>query len=212
MSVKINLSALSDYKEDGFKPFMVAVNQLMQTGGRLTILTDSQQRHLICEDLQRINEIGQESIALEVQSDDLRCLLLRAHELNLEVDLTAIRTVLNQMLDEKPKYFPHQITTVVLENILSFMDIKDLFSFGLANLYAAEVIREIKKRDPSLIEDESAEQAPTQTILKAQEKWEKLQREKNNNVSLARAANAVRDRQGLDFFAFSFESSILQDY
>lgn len=91
------------------------------------------------------------------------------------------------------------------------MDIRDLFSFGLANLYAIAVIIEIKKRDPRLI-NESAEQAPTLTILKAQEKWEKLQREKNDNVSLARAANAVRDRLGLDSFAFSFESSKLQDY
>lgn len=212
MTVKINISALSGYKEAEFKPQMVALNQLMHSGGRLTILTDSQQRHLICEDLQRINEIGQEFITSEVQSDDLRGLLLRAHELNLEVDLNPIRTVLNQMLDQKPKYFPHQITEVVLRRILSFIDIRGLFSFGRANLYASEVIREIKKRDPSLIEDESAEQTPQQTILKAQEKWEKLQREKNNNIFLAHSAIAVRDRLGGFDFAFSFESSIYQDY
>jgi len=206
MSVRINLNALDTIQPDEFFRQMIELSDSMQKGGKFVVLNDSEGRHLICD------EIAQESIHTELQSDDLRSLLLRADELNLRLRFTGIRDVLKRILDEKPKCFPNQMTHLVLQRILSFMEIKDLISFGLTPLYASAVLEEIKRRNPDLVENPTPEQTPEQQILKAQEKWEKLESEKNFNKNLASSAMKVKERVGLDFFAFSFESSIHQEY
>lgn len=81
MTVRINLNALDKIQPDEFFGQMTALSVSIQKGGKFVILSDSEGRHLICD------EIAKGSIPAELQSDDLRSLLLRVHELNLMLDL-----------------------------------------------------------------------------------------------------------------------------